>query len=340
MGSDRKISAKTPDVSIDEALRLFLAVTYPNGLPDGVDSEKFMAVLRKKIAADRPAWAARGDDECNGNGDSGTAGVKPEGKSYSEVKAEIVDQSRREQVPEDPEEKYFYERRKKARENRERRHAESREDTIRADLRRRLIAEKKEPDAGTLERVFRVRQALEDRVRTVLQLHGEPAGVRDRDAALALGGFTAPQSLVGAVTSTGGSLRVLGESLDVAPKPDSASDADADMEMGSLWDPTSVSRRDEIRESVKNLRSQDKKQQIETIRKFNGSQKADLKPRQDYLTERRPPGLPSRSATLTLGETLDSDAMRMAFESRADGGRENLTMTSGATIKHRGLELG
>lgn len=153
---------KTPGVSIQEALDLFLAVTYPNGIPEGIDKEQLLRVLREKIAKDRPEWA-RADAQNQST-------PQPETQNYSRIKDEIVQQAQKEEIPEDPEERYFYMRRKEARENRLKKEAEAREKQIREDLSKRLTERKNEDDKETLDKALRIRQALEQRITQALKM--------------------------------------------------------------------------------------------------------------------------------------------------------------------------
>lgn len=161
-----KDNQKAPDISIDEALNLFLAVTYPNGIPEGMDKEQLMKALRQKIAKDRPGWAKTDEERTCASRD---AGSPPDCRSYSQLKDEIARKAQQEDIPEDPEERYLYERRKEARQNREQKRAEEQEHQIREDLRKRLTAQKKEEDQETLEKAVLIREALEKRLRQTMK---------------------------------------------------------------------------------------------------------------------------------------------------------------------------
>ena len=146
-----------PDVSIDEALNLFFALTYPKGPPEGIDREALLETLRAKIAADRPEWAATQEERSQRNGASPAPAAEPGAESYSQLKAKLGEQARREEIPEDSEERFFYHRHQEARENRERQRAEAREEQVREDLRKRLIADRNRPGGISLERVLEIR---------------------------------------------------------------------------------------------------------------------------------------------------------------------------------------
>lgn len=95
-----------PAVPVDEALELFLALAFPDGLPEGIDRAALVEQMRARIAGDRPEWAAA---------------------SYV-----------------DPHEQYLEERRREADEHRARRQEEARVEEARAELLRRLLARKRE----------------------------------------------------------------------------------------------------------------------------------------------------------------------------------------------------
>lgn len=154
---------QTPGMSIDQALELFLALTYPNGIPDGVDKEKLMDALRQKIARDRPQWAQAH------HGDSPASQSGPEPQNYAKVKEKIIQKARLEEIPGDPEERYLYNRHKEAAQNRENKKEEKREHQIRENLRKRLLDNKKEADKETLENALRIRKLLEQRLNRSLQ---------------------------------------------------------------------------------------------------------------------------------------------------------------------------
>lgn len=161
-------NAKTPAISLDEALKLYLAAVFPKGLPQGEEGERIVQALREKISQDRPDWA-KASGSADGN-------EKQEPRNYSELKARVVEQANREQIPEDPEERYFFERRKEARENREKREAEEKEAEQQEDIRKRLIEQNRDADKALIERALLVRKALEKRAAEVLRLRQERMG--------------------------------------------------------------------------------------------------------------------------------------------------------------------
>lgn len=129
-----------PEIPVDEALELFLALTFPNGFPEGVDRDQLIAQMRARIARDRPEWAA-----------ASNAVPPPPPASYSEVKAAAVEKAQQPDLPSDPQERYLEERRREADEHREQRQEEARIAEARAELVRRLLARKREADTGRRE---------------------------------------------------------------------------------------------------------------------------------------------------------------------------------------------
>jgi hypothetical protein len=151
---------KVPDVSIDEALRMFMTIVSPQTLPeDGSQSELFN-VLKNKIARDRPAWARACDS--TGEAEPGSAGEQAE--SYAELKRRIALAAVREPVPEDPEERYLYNRRKEARENRLKKEAEEAEASRSKNLTDRLLQRKKSSAKEERARFDLLKKALSKRL--------------------------------------------------------------------------------------------------------------------------------------------------------------------------------
>lgn len=157
---------KVPGVSIDEALELFLAVTCPNGLPEGEAGERLKQLLRNKIAGDRPQWAAASE----ATETAAQAGAENEptddaaGQSYSQLKAAIAEQAQGDDIPEDPGERYFYQRHKEARENRERLKQASREEENKQKLLQQLKEKKEKIDESTLGQALKIRMLLENKL--------------------------------------------------------------------------------------------------------------------------------------------------------------------------------
>ncbi len=250
---------KAPDVSIDEALRLFLSIAYPQGLPEGADEEQLMNLLRDKVALDRPEWgrasghapeeespwlnrsraadADAGEDgtptsadtpvvlpevkagesepvptdavapepaaeavvledvtsgetvaseqnegEQNTSSGSTAQAVSPREEptakrnsvanapDYARIKQEIIDRANQEEVPTDPEERYFYYRARELQEAVDLKKAEAHEARVKDELRRKFIEENsgKRVSETTIEKAFRIRQVLEGKFRESL----------------------------------------------------------------------------------------------------------------------------------------------------------------------------
>ena len=150
---------KPPFVSIDEALDLYLSMLHPGGLPEGEEKEKIVVAIREKIISERPEWAES----------SGIKQEQPPPKNYAELKGQIVQEAQKEELPEDPEERYHYERRKEAKENREKKLAEENAAESDAEIRKRLTEKNREENRETIERALLIRKALEKRANDVLK---------------------------------------------------------------------------------------------------------------------------------------------------------------------------
>ncbi len=146
---------KTPQVTVDEALELFLAITYPNGIPDDIDKEKLFKKMKEKIAQDRPVWAEASKEK-----------EQKQEKAKSNAQANLFEKhSGIDEPPTDPDELYLWERRKKANEASQKKKEEQRENEIREHLRQELIQKNKECDDTVLEKAFKIRQEIEARVK-------------------------------------------------------------------------------------------------------------------------------------------------------------------------------
>lgn len=137
-------SRTVPAVSVDEALELFLALTFPNGFPEGVDRARLVEQMRAKVAGDRPEWAAASQAAAPPAPDVPAA-------SYSEVKAAVAQKALQPDLPSDPQERYLEERRREADEHRAQRREEARVEEARAEILRRLLARKAEIDTAGSE---------------------------------------------------------------------------------------------------------------------------------------------------------------------------------------------
>ncbi len=137
-------SRAVPAIPVDEALELFLALTFPNGLPEGVDRARLVEQMRARVAGDRPEWAAASQAAAP------PAPVAP-AASYSEVKAAVAQKALQPDLPSDPQERYLEDRRREADEHRAQRREEARVEEARSEILRRLLARKAEIDTAASE---------------------------------------------------------------------------------------------------------------------------------------------------------------------------------------------
>jgi hypothetical protein len=141
-----------PDVSIDKALELYLSIAM-NGMKDGEEKDKLLAIMQEKIAKDRPEWAKRYANE-----NQSVSEAPPD--RYAAVKAQIVAKANAEEIPQDPEEKYLYLRRREAKENSLRK-KETEKEVLRDEaLRVRLIDQKQMQDEEVLKRAALIKKAI------------------------------------------------------------------------------------------------------------------------------------------------------------------------------------
>jgi hypothetical protein len=131
---------KVPEVSLDEALRLFLAIAYPQGLPAEVEQE-LAAAVKARVAVDRPEWAqASAETQAGAPAAASSVPAAPEaqaqaaGASYSQIKAHVAQVAQADEIPSDPEERYFYERKQEVEARIRQRKSEEREAAERARL--------------------------------------------------------------------------------------------------------------------------------------------------------------------------------------------------------------
>jgi hypothetical protein len=278
-----------PGISIDDALNLFLAVTYPNGIPEGVDKGQLMDTLRQKIAKDRPQWAKDGQTQ-----------NPPASQDYAKVKEQIVQRAQQEDIPGDPEERYLYERRKEAIQNRETKKEEEREHQIREDLRKRLIDHKNEEDKDTLEKALRIRKALEQRLCQSLQTQTQaPPGKEDKSK-LNLG-MQAPNVALTA--------QPISQPFTFEPQPGKEKQAARD-----------------FFNQIKDLSPEDK---VRSFREFNLARRHNLKNRDELLSSRKPSPYSKRKDAFSIDdppedkETRES-SLSMDFSKKPH--RESLTL--------------
>jgi hypothetical protein len=140
-----------PGVSIDEALELYFSIAL-NGVKDEDAKAKLLAALREKVAKDRPEWAQSYANENNPAAESATR--------YSEIKAQIVEKANAEEIPQDPEEKYLYLRRKEARENALRKKELEEAQLKEEALREALIQQKQTQEDEVLQRAALIKKII------------------------------------------------------------------------------------------------------------------------------------------------------------------------------------
>lgn len=303
---ESKSKQKTPDISIDDALNLFLAVTYPNGIPEGVDKEQLMEALRQKIAKDRPQWAKADEERTPPSSSS------PPGQSYSQVKKDIISKAQQEDIPRDPEERYLYERRKEARQNREQKKAEEREDRIQEDLRKRLIAQKKGTHDQTLEKALQIRQVLEQRVHQVLQM--QPHSTNEKPSNININMQPANIAVTGLTP------------LKNQPTPTALVDNLAP-DLATLESKTGKQGAKEFLNSIKDL---DPDEKVRSFQEFNRVRRSKLKSREELLSSRQPKRSRSderMAMTMDRKENKEKDeplANDMAFTSTSRSSRLTL----------------
>ncbi len=165
---------EVPNISIEEALRLYLSLIYPKGLPTGVDIDQLRALLVKKIAKDRPDW----DNKFRRKEESKIINTE---KSYSQLKQELIQKSRESEVPSDPDEKFFYFRAQEALRNRIMRKEEEKENKKKNELIQRLINSKKgKIYKPSLEKILEIKQIYEAILRNKMIFQKDlPASVKE-----------------------------------------------------------------------------------------------------------------------------------------------------------------
>lgn len=165
---DRNKNNETPEVSIDEALELFIAITYPQGIPEDVDRDELFRTLKAKIAQDRPEWAAKNNDTNKKTAPPSATG------NYSEIKEAIIAKSNEPEVPEDPEERYLYERKQKALKNLAAKKSEEKENAHREALRKKIIEKNRSKivDEDFLNKTLQIKLELQKKLASIQK---EPA---------------------------------------------------------------------------------------------------------------------------------------------------------------------
>jgi len=273
-----------PAVSVDEALELFLALTFPNGLPEGIDREGLVEQMRARIAGDRPQWAAAGQDAAP------PAAADP-AASYSEVKAAAARKALEPDLPSDPQERYLEERRREAEEHRVQRQEEARADKARAELLHRLLAGKREADSPVQA------PAILPEPRWTVD-----ASLRER----------APQSVQAPGIGLGPALQLETPVPGAPARPDVGSrPAVASLELSGP-------------ELATMLRELTPDEQLAVLRGFGASRRALLKRRedvlahrQDLLADRRPARKADRGEPLAFSPPPKADDERLSVEAPA-----------------------
>jgi hypothetical protein len=284
-----------------------------------------LAVLRAKVAAERPAWAAASQPV------SARPPI-PQNQIYSQIKAQIVEQAQKPEIPSDPEERYLYERRQEARRNREMRQEEQREDDVREALRQRLIAEKQNSDDVEIERVLRIRKALEARLCQTLQPPENPSLPRPLltdGGPLRLGttapsmGYT-PEPLPPAPLSTG--------ILEPMVSPIESGPSTRSREGGGPLQDQSLST-GFGREFVESLMELDPEERKRGLQEFFRARRALLKPRAETLEPRRPT-VPKRANAFALAAGDAAESLEMSMEDRPKAhSKSSLEFSAPATRK-------
>ncbi|WP_421765352.1 hypothetical protein [Ekhidna sp.] len=149
-------SNKVPEISIDEALQLYLSMAFPQGLPEGEEGEVILKTIKEKIASERPEWAKASGWQNDQEEDA---------SSYSQIKQQAVEDASKEELPEDPEERYLHLRREEARENSEQKREEKLEEEEKSSQRKALIDKKSSDDEALLKRAALIKKVLLERAK-------------------------------------------------------------------------------------------------------------------------------------------------------------------------------
>ncbi|MBC6400866.1 MAG: hypothetical protein GDA37_07640 [Ekhidna sp.] len=147
---------KVPEISIDEALKLYLSVAFPQGLPEGEEGERILKAIKEKIASERPDWA-------KASGWQNEADEEP--RNYAEVKQAAIEEAAKEDIPEDPEERCLHLRRQEALENSRLKREKATETDRQAAFRKEVISKKNEDDRELVKRAALIKKVLLARVR-------------------------------------------------------------------------------------------------------------------------------------------------------------------------------
>lgn len=276
----------------------------PNGIPEGEEGERLVKAIKEKIAKDRPEWA-EASDRANQASEQKQETPPGSAKGYSAVKANIIQQAQQEQIPEDPNERYFYEKDKEATENREQRKAEEREQHIRKELFKRLQDRKKGTDDTSLEKMLQIHEMLEKRLQQSIEtsrLKPEPlhnsAPKKVESKQLKTLHFNKPNFTEETVT-------------EMSPVKSSDDTLQTTEKIGGIRSlgPTSMTE-----EKVLNINKMDREEKIEYMRVYNQARKAQLKSRFDILSPRRPGKSTDDSMSLSLDNSDEANDMDLSMD--------------------------
>jgi len=174
---------KNPNMSIDDALILYLSMIYPNGIPDGVDQNKILQLLREKIAKEHPEW-----DKKYPKKRTDESSVLVGEKSYLQIKQEIIKKSQESEVPSDSDERYFYQRDLETTQNRIMRKEKKKEERKNEELIQKLIERKKgKINQFLLEKILKFRDSIKPKLQNIHQPTKISSTTTDIETLLKLG---------------------------------------------------------------------------------------------------------------------------------------------------------
>ncbi|MEP1032374.1 hypothetical protein [Ekhidna sp.] len=150
----RKDKKNIPEISIDEALQLYISMAFPQGMPEGEEGERILKIIKEKIASERPEWAKASGWLSDQDEDTG---------SYSQLKQRVVEDASKEDLPEDSEERYLYLRRQEAKENSEHKKIEQQEQQAKTDFRKAHVESKATKEDELLKRAALIKKVLLER---------------------------------------------------------------------------------------------------------------------------------------------------------------------------------
>lgn len=182
---------KVPDISIEDALELFLSLAKP--MPNGEGKQALVSQLKDQIAKDRPEWAQADNNQVSDTGQAGVVDrstapgksrrLEPENQSnttkhtkncserdYTSVKQSHINAAQQEEVPSDPEERFFYNREKEAEANLRKRREDEEYLAEKEKLQRKcLTPHPEEYDKGLVERALKIKQLILARMQNTLE---------------------------------------------------------------------------------------------------------------------------------------------------------------------------